>query len=99
MCLCKESYQTHESERKGNDSGDVQMVKTERVVAYSENMPRTSECDYLSFVLQAEKTSKLLLLEAFKITSRMRKIIVIMASTVQKLTYIFSFNSRNSSVK
>lgn len=99
MCLCKESYQTHESERKGNDSGDVQMVKTERAVAYSENMPRTSECDYLSFVLQAEKTSKLLLLEAFKITSRMRKIIVIMASTVQKLTYIFSFNSRNSSVK
>ena len=42
MCLCKESYQTHESERKGNDSGDVQMVKTERVVAYGENVPRTS---------------------------------------------------------
>lgn len=99
MCLCKESYQRHESERKGNDSQDVQMVKTERVVAYGENVPRTSECDYLSFVLQSEKTSKLSPLGDFKITSRMRKIIVIIAFTVQKLTYIFSFNSQNSFVK
>lgn len=98
-CVYVKNHIKHESEGKGNDSGDVQMVKTERVVAYGENMPRTSECDYLSFVLQAEKTSKLSLLEAFKITSRMRKIIAIMAFTVQKLTYIFSFNSRNSSVK
>ena len=75
------------------------MVKTERAVAYGENMPRTSECDYLSFVVQSEKTSKLSTLGAFKITSRMRKIIVIIAFTVQKLTYIFSFNFQNSSVK